>query len=109
MPDFPLQFDSDLDITFGGRHQARLTSPSPDRLRLAFAERSAFRAFLKQFDAKPGELNRMQESLAELVDKTGVGIELYVNDREVVNYTAGQDPESRKLFLAVQYLRSFLD
>ena len=109
MADFPLQFDSDLDITFGDGHRARLTSPAPDRLRLSFAERAAFRAFLQQFDAKPGELNRMQQQLAELVDKTGVGIELYVNDRAVVNYTAGQDPESRKLFLAVQYLRSFLD
>ena len=109
MPDYPLRFDTDLRIAFGDGHAAHLTSPAPDRLRLSFAERPAFRAFLKQFDAKPGELQNMQKQVAELVDKTGVGLELYVNDKEVANYTAGQDPESRKLFLAVQYLRSFLD
>ena len=109
MPDFPLQFDSDLYITFAGAHRAHLTTPAPDRLRLSFAERPAFRAFLKQFDASPGELQNMQKQVAEMVDKTGVGLELYVSGREVANYTAGANPESRKVFLAVQYLRSFLD
>ena len=109
MPDYPLHLDVDLTLSYQDAHQVTISSPQPDRLRLQFEDRAAFRAFLRSTGQGAAALSQLENRLQQLVDTTGIGVEAYVENKRVIDYTANEDAKNRHVFLAVQYLRSLFD
>ena len=105
MDRYPLHFDVDLHIS-QDEHQLNITSPAPDLLRLQFAERTDFRAFLSRSDMGVSDLRGFEKQLQEVVDKTQVGLEVYVADREILRYRADEAAAKAHVFVALQYVQS---
>ena len=105
MDQFPLRFDVDLHISQDG-HRLHVTSPAPDLLRLSFAERADFRAFMGRSNLGIGDLRNVEKRLQEVVDKTQVGLEVFVGDREILRYRADEAAAKAHVFVALQYIQS---